>query len=128
MTAAKSFAKQGRAKAAPFVKHVRGVAKRYIVTSSQNNTGPFKAGWDNLLALAAHYGAEVIVASGENEQARQSGMDWGSLFNTALGAYAAYKGGGGGGASKSLPPIQGGAPWAVSPYAAAVQPRRPGVF
>lgn len=36
--------------------------KRFILTSAQNNTDVFKAGWDNLLALAEFYKAKVLVA------------------------------------------------------------------
>lgn len=39
----------------------QGVA-RYICTSAQNNTDVHGGVWDNLLALAEHYGAEILVS------------------------------------------------------------------
>lgn len=41
----------------------RGQRKVYLVTSAQSNTGIHTACWRNLLALAAHDDAEVLVAS-----------------------------------------------------------------
>lgn len=55
----------GRVKATPFEKvdlPRRGRIHRYFVTSAQTNTPPFKAAWDNMQALAGHYGAELLVA------------------------------------------------------------------
>jgi hypothetical protein len=37
--------------------------KRYILTSAQNNTPVHEAVWLNLLALASHYGAELLVGT-----------------------------------------------------------------
>jgi hypothetical protein len=37
--------------------------KTYLITSAQNNTHLFERGWDNLMALAAHTKAEVLVGS-----------------------------------------------------------------
>lgn len=41
----------------------RGQVKRYILTSAQNNTHIHKPVWENLLALAAHYKAEILVGT-----------------------------------------------------------------
>jgi len=41
----------------------RGEVKRYILTSAQNNTHVNQDLLDNLEALAAHYGAEIIVGT-----------------------------------------------------------------
>ena len=41
----------------------RGKVRTYILTSAQNNTGLHEACWTNLQALAAHDGAEIIVAA-----------------------------------------------------------------
>jgi hypothetical protein len=41
----------------------RGKIKTYLLTSAQNNTGLHEACWENLLALAAHDRAEIMVAS-----------------------------------------------------------------
>jgi hypothetical protein len=41
----------------------RGQVKRYILTSAQNNTHVHEEAWLNLLALASHYGAEVLVGT-----------------------------------------------------------------
>jgi hypothetical protein len=40
-----------------------GEVKRYIITSAQNNTHVHGGVWENLLALAAHYKAEIIVGT-----------------------------------------------------------------
>lgn len=40
-----------------------GEVKRYVLTSAQNNTRINPAVWHNLLALAEHYAAEVIVGT-----------------------------------------------------------------
>lgn len=40
-----------------------GIVQRYIITSAQNNTKLNGRVWDNLLALAAHYDARVIVGT-----------------------------------------------------------------
>lgn len=37
--------------------------KRYILTAAQNNTEVHEAFWENLLALAKHYDAEIFVAT-----------------------------------------------------------------
>ena len=41
----------------------KGQIKRYILTSAQNNTDVNRPLWENLLALAAHYGAEIMVGT-----------------------------------------------------------------
>ncbi len=41
----------------------KGETRRYILTSAQNNTPVHEAVWLNLLALADHYGAELIVGT-----------------------------------------------------------------
>jgi hypothetical protein len=40
----------------------QGAINRYIVTCAQNNTSVNKPVWDNLLALASHYGARIMVS------------------------------------------------------------------
>jgi hypothetical protein len=40
-----------------------GEVRRYILTSAQNNTPVHEAVWLNLLALAEHYGAELLVGT-----------------------------------------------------------------
>ena len=40
-----------------------GEVRRYILTSAQNNTPVHEALWLNLLALAEHYGAELLVGT-----------------------------------------------------------------
>lgn len=40
----------------------KGKIKRYILTSAQNNTWVNKEVWENLLALAEHYAAEILVS------------------------------------------------------------------
>ena len=40
-----------------------GEIKRYVITSAQNNTYVHSDVWENLLALAAHYKAEVLVGT-----------------------------------------------------------------
>ena len=40
-----------------------GIIKRYILTSAQNNTHVHPIFWDNLLAMAKHYNAEIIVGT-----------------------------------------------------------------
>ncbi len=40
-----------------------GEVKRYILTSAQNNTYVHNGVWENLLALAAHYKAEILVGT-----------------------------------------------------------------
>lgn len=40
----------------------KGKVKRYIVTSAQNNTKIHTRLWENLLALAKHYKAEILVS------------------------------------------------------------------
>lgn len=57
------FSRQGRVKATKFkIEHKKGTAKRFLLTSAQSNTGPFKPAWDNMLALADYVDAKVIVA------------------------------------------------------------------
>lgn len=41
----------------------KGGVKRYIVTSAQNNTSVNQPVWDNLIALAEHYDAEILVGT-----------------------------------------------------------------
>jgi hypothetical protein len=41
----------------------KGKVKRYILTSAQNNTYVHEACWNNLLALAVHYKAEIFVGT-----------------------------------------------------------------
>lgn len=41
----------------------KGNIKRYILTSAQNNTHVHDAFWSNLLALAKHYGAQIMVGT-----------------------------------------------------------------
>ena len=41
----------------------KGEIKRYILTAAQNNTFIHKAAWENILALAGHYKAEVLVGT-----------------------------------------------------------------
>lgn len=41
----------------------RGCVKRYVLTSAQNNTHVHEAVWLNVLAMASHYGAEVMVGT-----------------------------------------------------------------
>jgi Bacterial regulatory protein, Fis family len=40
-----------------------GQIKRYILTSAQNNTHVYDAAWQNLLALAEFYNAEILVGT-----------------------------------------------------------------
>lgn len=40
-----------------------GQVKRYILTSAQNNTYVYEAVWQNILALAAHYRAEIMIGT-----------------------------------------------------------------
>jgi regulatory Fis family protein len=40
-----------------------GEVRRYLLTSAQNNTYIHKPLWDNLLALAAHYKADILVGT-----------------------------------------------------------------
>jgi hypothetical protein len=58
------MAQVGRVKKAP-VQKITGPSKgvqRFFLTSAQNNTSVFAAAWQNILALAEHYDAKVIVA------------------------------------------------------------------
>lgn len=41
----------------------KGAVKRYIVTSAQSNTGVFDLCWNNLLAFADFYDAEILVGA-----------------------------------------------------------------
>lgn len=41
----------------------KGLIKRYILTSAQNNTHVHKSFWEALLTLADHYAAEVLVGT-----------------------------------------------------------------
>lgn len=41
----------------------KGAIHRFIVTSAQNNTKLFDACWENLMALAKHYEAKVLVST-----------------------------------------------------------------
>src|SRR5208283_4811788 len=41
----------------------KGTIKRYILTSAQNNTHVHKTFWTNLLAMADHYEAKVLVGT-----------------------------------------------------------------
>lgn len=41
----------------------KGEVKRYILTSAQNNTHVNVGVWENILALAHHYGAELMVGT-----------------------------------------------------------------
>jgi hypothetical protein len=41
----------------------RGSVKRYILTSAQNNTHVHEDVWLNLMAMADHYGAEIMVGT-----------------------------------------------------------------
>ena len=40
-----------------------GSVKRYILTSAQNNTYIHKEFWENVLTMAEHYGAEIMVGT-----------------------------------------------------------------
>ena len=40
-----------------------GSVKRYILTSAQNNTHVHKEFWENVQAMAAHYGAQILVGT-----------------------------------------------------------------
>jgi len=40
-----------------------GQVKRFILTAAQNNTYVHKAFWDNLLAMAKHYDAQILVGT-----------------------------------------------------------------
>ena len=40
-----------------------GEIKRYILTSAQNNTHVYGEVWENILALAKHYDAEILVGT-----------------------------------------------------------------
>lgn len=40
-----------------------GNIKRYILTSAQNNTHVHKVFWDNVLAMAKHYNAQIMVGT-----------------------------------------------------------------
>jgi hypothetical protein len=40
-----------------------GVVKRYVLTSAQNNTFIHKDFWDNVLAMATHYDAKIMVGT-----------------------------------------------------------------
>ena len=40
-----------------------GEVKRYILSSAQNNTKPNGVVWKNLLAMAEHYSAEILIGS-----------------------------------------------------------------
>lgn len=40
-----------------------GIIKRYILTSAQNNTHVHHIFWDNLLALAGHYKADILIGT-----------------------------------------------------------------
>ena len=40
-----------------------GQVKRYILTAAQNNTYVHKTFWENLLAMAKHYDAEILVGT-----------------------------------------------------------------
>lgn len=42
---------------------VKGEVRRYILTSAQNNTYVHESAWQNLLALADHYDAQIIVGT-----------------------------------------------------------------
>lgn len=42
---------------------VRGQVRRYVLTSAQNNTRVHEAVWLNVMALAAHYDAELLVGT-----------------------------------------------------------------
>ena len=41
----------------------KGKIRRYILTSAQNNTYVHEGVWNNLLALAEHYGAEILIGT-----------------------------------------------------------------
>ena len=41
----------------------RNTIKRYILTSAQNNTHVHAAFWQNVQALAEHYGAKILVGT-----------------------------------------------------------------
>lgn len=41
----------------------KGSVKRYILTSAQNNTHVHSIFWDNLLAMAKHYDAQIMVGT-----------------------------------------------------------------
>lgn len=41
----------------------KGSVKRYILTSAQNNTHVHDAFWDNVLAMADHYSAQIMVGT-----------------------------------------------------------------
>ena len=40
-----------------------GNVKRYILTSAQNNTFVHKEFWENVLAMAKHYSAQILVGT-----------------------------------------------------------------
>src|SRR5271166_1875767 len=42
---------------------LRGDVKRYILTSAQNNTYIHKDFWENVLAMASHYDAQIMVGT-----------------------------------------------------------------
>src|ERR1700722_12479247 len=46
----------------------KGKIKRYILTSAQNNTFVHEGTWKNILALAAHYNAEIFVGTFSYDQ------------------------------------------------------------
>ena len=50
-----------QAEQAPLPKN--GQIKRFILTAAQNNTYVHKAFWDNLLAMAKHYDAQILVGT-----------------------------------------------------------------
>lgn len=45
------------------LKPAKGLVKRYLITSAQNNTHVNQSMWSNLLAMAEHYQAEVLVGT-----------------------------------------------------------------
>ena len=53
----------------------RGRVQRYILTCAQNNTHLNRVVWDNLLALAAHYDARVMVSRFVYDKRGHRGMD-----------------------------------------------------
>jgi len=53
----------------------KGRVQRYIFTCAQNNTHLNRAVWDNLLALAKHYDARVMVSRFVYDKRAQTGMD-----------------------------------------------------
>jgi transposase-like protein len=52
-----------RAKEVKEARPAAGTVKRFILTSAQNNTYVHEEFWKNLLAMASHYGAKILVGT-----------------------------------------------------------------